>query len=74
MVRLKEIAEKDFLHRFWQVYIRNPIQFYFRILRISEVEEVEWEYSLEYFGNHYSRNLKVLYEPFIGKFISKVLF
>jgi ATP-dependent helicase/DNAse subunit B len=41
MVRLKEIAEKDFPSALTS-YIRNPIQFYFqKILRISEVEVEE---------------------------------
>jgi ATP-dependent helicase/DNAse subunit B len=51
-------------------YIRNPIQFYFqKILRISEVEEVEENIALNTLGTIIHETLKVLYEPFIGKFI-----
>jgi ATP-dependent helicase/DNAse subunit B len=58
MQRLKEIAEKGFSPSALTSYIRNPIQFYTqKILRISEVEEVEEEYCLEYIGNHHTRNI-----------------
>jgi ATP-dependent helicase/DNAse subunit B len=50
-------------------YIRNPIQFYFRDLRIREVEEVEENIALNTLGTIIHETLKVLYEPFIGKFI-----
>jgi ATP-dependent helicase/DNAse subunit B len=70
MVRLKEIAEKDFPSALTS-YIRNPIQFYFqKILRISEVE-VEENIALNTLGTIIHETLKVLYEPFIGKFISE---
>lgn len=71
MVRLKEIAEKGFSPSALTSYIRNPIQFYFqKILRISEVEEVEENIALNTLGTIIHETLKVLYEPFIGKFIS----
>jgi hypothetical protein len=56
MVRLKEIAEKDFPSALTS-YIRNDSVLFPEILRISEVES-RGKYSLEYFGNHYSRNSK----------------
>lgn len=70
MIRLKEIAEKGFSPSALTSYIRNPIQFYFqKILRISEVEEVEENIALNTLGTIIHETLKVLYEPFIGKFI-----
>ena len=72
MLRLKEIAEKGFSPSALTSYIRNPIQFYFqKILRISEVEEVEENIALNTLGTIIHETLKVLYEPFIGKFISE---
>jgi hypothetical protein len=72
MLRLKEIAEKGFSPSALTSYIRNPIQFYFqKILRIREVEEVEENIALNTLGTIIHETLKVLYEPFIGKFISE---
>lgn len=72
MLRLKEIAEKGFSPSALTSYIRNPIQFYFqKILRISEVEEVEENIALNTLGTIIHETLRVLYEPFIGKFISE---
>ncbi len=72
MVRLKEIAEKGFSPSALTSYIRNPIDFYFqKILRIREVEEVEESIALNTLGTIIHETLKVLYEPFIGRFISE---
>ena len=72
MLRLKEIADKGFSPSALTSYIRNPIQFYFqKILRISEVEEVEENIALNTLGTIIHETLRVLYEPFIGKFISE---
>ena len=72
MLRLKEIAEKGFSPSALTSYIRNPIQFYFqKILRIREVEEVEENIALNTLGTIIHETLRVLYEPFIGKFISE---
>ena len=72
MVRLKEIAQKGFSPSALTSYIRNPIQFYFqKILRISEVEEVEENIALNTLGTIIHETLKVLYTPFIGKFLSE---
>jgi hypothetical protein len=72
MARLREIASKGFSPSALTSYIRNPIQFYFqKILRISEVEEVEENIALNTLGTIIHETLKVLYEPFIGKFISE---
>ena len=72
MARLKEIAEKGFSPTGLTSYIRNPIQFYFqRILRISEVEEVEENIALNTLGTIIHETLEALYTPFIGKFLSE---
>ena len=72
MIRLKEIAQKGFSPSALTSYIRNPIQFYFqKILRISEVEEVEENIALNTLGTIIHETLKVLYTPFIGKFLSE---
>lgn len=72
MLRLKEIAEKGFSPSALTSYIRNPIQFYFqKILRISEVEEVEENIALNTLGTIIHETLKALYDPFVGKFLSE---
>ena len=72
MIRLKEIAQKGFSPSALTSYIRNPIQFYFqKILLISEVEEVEENIALNTLGTIIHETLKVLYTPFIGKFLSE---
>jgi len=72
MQRLKEIAEKGFSPSALTSYIRNPTDFYFqKILRISEVEEVEENIALNTLGTIIHETLKALYDPFIGKFLSE---
>ncbi|TRX35247.1 PD-(D/E)XK nuclease family protein [Flavobacterium restrictum] len=72
MIRLKEIAEQGFSPSALTSYIRNPIQFYFqKILRIREVEEVEENIALNTLGTIIHETLRVLYTPFIDKFISE---
>jgi hypothetical protein len=72
MMRLKEIAEKGFSPSALTSYIRNPIDFYFqKILRISEVEEVEENIALNTLGTIIHETLEALYTPFIGKFLSE---
>ena len=72
LLRLKEIAEKGFSPSALTSYIRNPIQFYFqKILRISEVEEVEENIALNTLGTIIHETLEVLYTPFIGHFLSE---
>jgi ATP-dependent helicase/DNAse subunit B len=72
MKRLWEISEKGFSPSALTLYIRNPIDFYFRkILRISEVDEVEESIALNTLGTIIHETLKALYEPFIGKFLSE---
>ena len=71
-IRLKEIAEKGFSPSALTSYIRNPIDFYFqKILRISEVEEVEENIALNTLGTIIHETLEALYTPFIGKFLSE---
>jgi PD-(D/E)XK nuclease superfamily len=72
MTRLKEIAEKGFSPSALTSYIRNPIDFYFqKILRISEVEEVEENIALNTLGTIIHETLEALFTPFIGKFLSE---
>ncbi len=72
MMRLIEIAKKGFSPSALTSYIRNPIQFYFqKILRISEVEEVEENIALNTLGTIIHETLEVLYTPFIGKYLSE---
>ena len=72
MLRLKEITEKGFSPSALTSYIRNPIQFYFqKILHISETDEVEENIALNTLGTIIHETLKVLYEPFVGKFLSE---
>jgi len=72
MLRLKEIADNGFSPSALTSYIRNPIDFYFqKILRISEVEEVEENIALNTLGTIIHETLKVLYEPFNGKFLTE---
>ncbi|WPR71856.1 PD-(D/E)XK nuclease family protein [Flavobacterium sp. NG2] len=72
MERLKEIAEKGFSPSALTSYIRNPMQFYFqKILRVSEVEEVEENIALNTLGTIIHETLEALYTPFIGKFLSE---
>jgi hypothetical protein len=72
MLRLKEIATVGFSPSALTSYIRNPIQFYLqKILRISEVEEVEENIALNTLGTIIHETLKSLYDPFVGRFISE---
>lgn len=72
MERLAVIAKEGFSPSALTSYIRNPIQFYFqKILRIREVEEVEENIALNTLGTIIHETLRVLYEPFIGKYISE---
>jgi len=72
MDRLKDIADKGFSPSALTSYIRNPVDFYFqKILRISEVEEVEENIALNTLGTIIHETLRALYEPFVGKFLSE---
>jgi hypothetical protein len=67
MERLREIAEKGFSPSALTGYIRNPILFYKqRILRISDLDEVEESIALNTLGTIIHRTLETLYRPFIG--------
>ena len=68
--RLKEISETGFSPSSLTTYIRNPIQFYFqRILRISEVDEVEENIAVNTLGTIIHGALEELYKPLIDKFL-----
>jgi PD-(D/E)XK nuclease superfamily protein len=70
--RLKEIATgKGFSPSGLTSYIRNPIQFYNqRILRISEVDEVEENIALNTLGTIIHGALEELYTPFLNRFLT----
>jgi len=72
MERLKEIAtDKGFSPSGLTSYIRNPIQFYNqRVLRISEVEEVEENIALNTLGTIIHGALEELYKPFLNRFLT----
>nr|WP_294933682.1 PD-(D/E)XK nuclease family protein [uncultured Flavobacterium sp.] len=72
MERLKEIATgKGFSPSGLTSYIRNPIQFYNqRVLRISEVEEVEENIALNTLGTIIHGALEELYKPFLNRFLT----
>lgn len=71
MARLREIAEKGFSPSSLTTYIRNPIQFYFqRVLRISEVDEVEENIAVNTLGTIIHKTLEELYKPLIGRLIT----
>ena len=70
--RLKAIAEKGFSPSALTTYIRNPIQFYFqRILRISEIDEVEENIAANTLGTIIHGALEELYKPFVGRILTK---
>ncbi len=71
MQRLADICRDGFSPSALTNYIRNPLQFYFqKILRIREVEEVEESIALNTLGTIIHEALRVLYEPFIGQFLT----
>ncbi|MBD3582118.1 PD-(D/E)XK nuclease family protein [Flavobacterium selenitireducens] len=70
MARLSEIANNGFSPSSLTSYIRNPADFYFkRILRISEIDEVEETIALNTLGTIIHATLENLYRPLIGKII-----
>lgn len=72
MQRLQEIAQKGFSPSAITAYIRNPIQFYFqRILRISEIDEVEENIAVNTLGTIIHKALEEIYKPLVGKKLSQ---
>lgn len=73
MVRLREIADNGFSPSSLTTYIRNPIQFYFqRVLRISEVDEVEENIAINTLGTIIHKALEELYRPLIGRLMTVI--
>ncbi|OAB80308.1 PD-(D/E)XK nuclease family protein [Cochleicola gelatinilyticus] len=67
MNRLQEIAEKGFSPSALTSYIRNPIDFYFqKIIRLSEIEEVEETIAANTMGTIVHDALENLYKPLEG--------
>jgi hypothetical protein len=72
MQRLAEIAQKGFSPSALTSYIRNPIQFYFqKIIRISQVDEVEENVAVNTLGTIIHETLLELYKPFVGILLKK---
>lgn len=72
MQRLREIALKGFSPSALSAYIRNPLDFYYqRILRISEIEEVEETIESNTLGNIIHKTLETLYTPFLNHYLSE---
>ncbi len=67
LARLEEIAtKKGFSPSSLTNYIRNPIQFYFqRVLRVSEVDDVEESIAVNTLGTIIHDSLETLYEPYV---------
>jgi hypothetical protein len=70
MVRLK-VQRLVFAFSIDKLYSKSDSVLFQKILRIREVEEVEENIALNTLGTIIHETLKVLYEPFIGKFISE---
>ncbi|MCB0443750.1 MAG: PD-(D/E)XK nuclease family protein, partial [Flavobacterium sp.] len=71
MNRLQEMAESGFSPSTITTYIRNPIQFYFqRILRISEIDEVEENIAVNTLGTIIHKALEELYKPYLNTFLT----
>ncbi|RZJ68048.1 MAG: PD-(D/E)XK nuclease family protein [Flavobacterium sp.] len=70
MQRLSDIAKAGFSPSALTSYIRNPADFYFKkILRISDVDEVEETIALNTLGTIIHGALENLYRPLIGKIL-----
>jgi len=72
MVLIKNHAQKGFSPTSLSNYIRNPIDFYKRnLLGIDNVLEVEETVAANTFGTIVHDTLEDLYNPFLGKYLSK---
>lgn len=70
--RLKELATKGISPSALTNYLYNPIAFYQqKVLKIREFDDIEEEVAFNTLGTVVHETLRVLYEPFVGKFISK---
>ena len=68
---LKERAHSGFSPTSLSNYIRNPIDFYKRVvLGIKDVEEVEETIAANTFGNIIHGSMEAMYAPFIGSQLS----
>lgn len=72
MERLGELAQSGFSPSSLTMYIRNPLEFYFKkILRIRESEEVEENIAMNTLGTIIHETLFALYTPFIGRLLTE---
>ncbi|SNR17582.1 PD-(D/E)XK nuclease family protein [Tenacibaculum jejuense] len=70
--RLKELATKGISPSALTNYLYNPVAFYQqKVLKIREFDDIEEEVAFNTLGTVVHETLRVLYEPFVGKFIVK---
>jgi ATP-dependent helicase/nuclease subunit B len=71
MERLKELFSTSLSPSSITTYIRNPIQFYYqKVLRISEVDEVEENIAVNTLGTIIHKSLEELYKPYLNVYLS----
>ena len=71
MQRLREIADKGFSPSALTMYIRNPVDFYYKkVLRISVADEVEENIAMNTLGTIIHETLLSLYAPYVGIFLT----
>ncbi len=71
LLKLKERAQKGFSPTLLSNYIRNPIDFYKRVvLGIEDPSDVEETIAANTFGTVIHNTLEELYQPFIGSLLS----
>jgi ATP-dependent helicase/nuclease subunit B len=70
--RLNQIATSGFSPSALTSYVRNPIDFYAsKILRISDMEDVEESIAANTMGSIIHEALDKLYQPYVGKVLIK---
>ena len=70
--RLQQIATSGFSPSALTSYVRNPIDFYAsKILRISDLEDVEENIAANTMGSIIHEALDKLYQPYVGKLLIK---
>ncbi len=68
---LEDLAIKGFSPSALNLFIRNPFDFYKKkILKLSDLEELEDSVAQKTFGTIIHESLQALYTPFIGKFLN----
>ncbi len=69
---LTDLARKGFSPSAINLFIKNPFDFYKKkILKLSDLEEMEDSIAQKTFGTIIHESLQALYTPFIGKFLDR---